>query len=153
MRNAKLVLGLSLVLAAMPAWAEEERSAIDCFFDAFTHSDADAVAACYAPDAVVWAPGGAKAVGTQQIRDTFAGWFAAYSVKTFTYNQLGVRTVGDDRVSWGEFTLELTAKDTGEVTASRGRYTDVSRKVDGKWLYVVDHASDDPPPAAAEATP
>ena len=150
--TAKLAWVLLLGLACLPASAEPERTATDCFFDAFSHGDADAVTACYAPDAVVWLPGGPKAKGTQQIHDAFAGWFAAYTIKTFTYNQLGVRTVGDDRVSWGEFTLEIVAKDTGAVTASRGRYTDVQRKIDGQWLYVVDHASDDPAPAAA-ATP
>ena len=153
MRFAKLVFGLTLAFAALPAWAEEERTATDCFFDAFTHNDADATAACYAEDAVLWVPGGPKAKGRAQIRETLAGWFEMYTVKTFTYDQLGVRTVGDDRVTWGEFTLELADRKTGAVTASRGRYTDLSRKIDGKWVYLVDHASDDPPQAAVEATP
>ena len=29
----------------------------------------------------------------------------------------------------------------------RGRYTDVQKKIDGRWLYTVDHPSDDPPPS------
>jgi uncharacterized protein (TIGR02246 family) len=153
MRFAKLLLGLSLAFAALPAWAQEERTATDCFFDAFTHNDADAVAACYAPDATLWIPGAPKAKGQEQSRAMLAGWFAANTVKTFTYNQLGTRTLGDDRVTWGEFTLVVAAKDTGVETASRGRYTDVSRKIDGKWVYLVDHASDDPPAPAVEATP
>jgi ketosteroid isomerase-like protein len=32
-----------------------------------------------------------------------------------------------------------------------GRFTVVSKKIDGKWKYVVDHASVEPPPAAKPA--
>jgi hypothetical protein len=38
-------------------------------------------------------------------------------------------------------------KATHAVTIERGRYTDVQKKIDGRWLYVVDHPSDDPAPA------
>ena len=38
---------------------------------------------------------------------------------------------------------DLDGKEVTEV----GRYTDVARRIDGQWRYVVDHASNDPPPA------
>jgi hypothetical protein len=34
------------------------------------------------------------------------------------------------------------------VSIERGRYTEVQKLIDGRWLYIVDHPSDDPPPAA-----
>jgi len=52
--------------------------------------------------------------------------------------------VGNDAASWGTFTLVAKSKKDGKETTEVGRYSDVSRKIDGKWVYVADHASDDP---------
>lgn len=35
-------------------------------------------------------------------------------------------------------------KATQAESVVHGRYTEVSKLIDGKWLYVADHASDDP---------
>ena len=33
----------------------------------------------------------------------------------------------------------------------KGRFTAMAKRIGGKWLYVADHASADPPPPAAPA--
>jgi hypothetical protein len=38
----------------------------------------------------------------------------------------------------------MVDKATGAESVERGRYTDVQKKIDGRWLYIVDHPSDDP---------
>jgi ketosteroid isomerase-like protein len=38
----------------------------------------------------------------------------------------------------------LVSKKDGKETTEAGRYTDVSRRIGGRWQYLVDHASDDP---------
>jgi len=127
--------------------ADGSPSAGDCFTPAFEAGDADAVAACYAEDAILWFPGGPMARGRQAIRDGFAGYFAGVTVKDAAMTELGHEAMGDARASWGTYEIHLVDKATGVESTERGRYTDVSRKIDGRWQYVVDHPSDDPPPS------
>ena len=150
-RMTTIAAAMLLGLAVSPAWAKDgaEDSAADCFLAAFRANDADAVAACYAPDAVLWIPGAPMAKGSQAIRDMLAGWFSGVTVKSMAIEPMGGSRVGDDANSWGTFTLVTVDKATGKETTQVGRYVDVSRKIDGKWVYIVDHASDDPPPPAA----
>lgn len=145
-----VAFALWLGLAIAPARAQEGESASDCFLRGFKAGDADAVAACYAPDAVLWISGQPMAKGTQQIRDSLAGYFAVFTIKDMTITKLGGSEVGDEAVAWGTYTIVAVAKDSGEESTSVGRFVDVSRRIDGKWVYVVDHASDDPAPVPAK---
>lgn len=154
MRTIKTIAAaLLLATACAPAFAQEaaEVSAQDCFLAGFRANDAAAVTACYAPDAVLWIPGAPMAKGSQAIHDLLAGWFAAVSVKSMAITPMGGSQAGDEANSWGTFTLVTVEKATGKETTQAGRYVDVSRRIDGKWVYVVDHASDDPPAPAPEA--
>lgn len=123
-------------------------SAAECFAPAFKAGDADAVAACYADDAVMWFPGGPMARGRADIRDGFAGYFAGSTIKDMQLTLMGQEMVGDTRATWGTFVATSVDNKTGVETRETGRFNDLARKIDGRWLYVVDHASDDP-----EATP
>ena len=134
---------------AMPAFAADT-SAADCWLKAFQASDAEAVSQCYATDAVLYIPGGPTATGRDAIRQGYAGFFATVTVKSATITPTNMVMVGDDAVAWGSFHVVYSDKKTGADIIEDGRYTDLSRKIDGHWLYVVDHASDDPPPAPAK---
>jgi uncharacterized protein (TIGR02246 family) len=150
-KTIRVVAAMVVGLAFMPAWAGEgEVSAADCFLQAFKAGDADATAACYAEDAVLWIPGQPMAKGREAIRAALAGFFAAVTIKDMTITPMGGATVGDDATSWGTFVLVAVDRKTGKESTEAGRYVDVSRRIDGKWVYVVDHASDDPPPPAAD---
>ncbi|BCT91406.1 hypothetical protein LYSHEL_04300 [Lysobacter helvus] len=142
---ALLTCGLAL---AGTAAAAEPQSATDCFLAGFRASNADALAPCYAEDAVMWFPGGPMAKGRTAIRDGFAGYFAGATVKDATLTQLGEEAMGDTRVTWGTYVVNLVDKKTQAASVERGRYTDVQKKIDGRWVYIVDHPSDDPAPAA-----
>jgi len=48
----------------------------------------------------------------------------------------------------GRFAIVMVSKADGKPVTERGRFTDVSRKVNGHWSYAVDHALDDPASAA-----
>lgn len=130
---------------ATAATATQEVSAADCFKPAFKAGDADAVAACYAEDGIIWFPGGPMAKGRAAIRDGFAGYFSNVSIKDVSLNPMGEETMGDTRASWGTYLITTVDKATGAETAQQGRYTDVTKRIDGRWLYVADHPSDDPP--------
>ena len=146
-------LGAAIVLCGIAsavgsAVAAEPAPAGDCFTAGFKAGDADAVAACYAEDAIVWFPGGPMAKGRQAIRDGFAGYFANATVKDVELTQMGAETAGKVRVTWGTYAISLVDKTTQAESVERGRYTDVQKMIGGRWLYIVDHPSDDPAPDA-----
>ena len=98
----------------------------------------------YAEDAILWFPGGPMAKGRAAIRDGFAGYLANGTVKDVQLNAIGGEAVGDARVAWGTYAITMEDKATHAVTVERGRYTDVQKKIDGRWQYIVDHPSDEP---------
>jgi len=148
-RLGAAMLSCGLALAMGVAVAAEPAPAGDCFLAGFKAGDADAVAACYADDAVMWFPGGPMAKGRAAIRDGFAGYFAGVTIKDATLTPIGEITKGDIHVAWGTYAVTLVDKATHAESVERGRYTDVQKKIDGRWLYIVDHPSDDPAPAPA----
>jgi uncharacterized protein (TIGR02246 family) len=138
--------GMSCVLAvtASPLMAAPPKSSQACWQPAFEAGDADAVAQCYAPDAVMWLPGAPMMQGRDAIRAGYADFFAASTIKSVTLNELGQVSHGNEASSWGTFTVVAVSKKDGKETTESGRYTDVSRRIAGRWQYLVDHASDDP---------
>jgi uncharacterized protein (TIGR02246 family) len=144
--NLFATAAMLLLLASSMASAKED-SAQACWKPAFEAGDADAVANCYAPDAVLWLPGSKMMQGRDAIRAGYVDFFSAYTIKNVTLTELGKRRMGNDTATWGSFSMVLVSKADGKESPSVGRYTDVSQKIDGRWLYVLDHASDDPPAA------
>jgi uncharacterized protein (TIGR02246 family) len=133
-----------LAVSAFPLMAAPPESSQACWQPAFEAGDADAVAQCYAPDAVLWLPGAPMMQGRDAIRAGYADFFAASTIKSVTLNELGKVSHGNEASSWGTFTVVAVSKKDGKETTESGRYTDVSRRIAGRWQYLVDHASDDP---------
>lgn len=48
---------------------------------------------------------------------------------------------GDLAAAWGLFTVIARPAEGGELVTLVGRYMDVARPIDGRWLYIADHAS------------
>ncbi|RZA20507.1 MAG: nuclear transport factor 2 family protein [Lysobacteraceae bacterium] len=148
-RFAALLLSCASALMASEAIAAEPgASAGDCFVAGMKSQSADAVAACYAEDAIIWFPGGPMAKGRVAIRDGFAHFLAGVEIRDVELKASGHESMGDTRVAWGSYAIRMVDKATKVETVQRGRFTDVQKKIDGRWLYTVDHPSDDPPPAA-----
>jgi uncharacterized protein (TIGR02246 family) len=126
------------------AVAAEPASAGDCFIAAMQAADAGAVSMCYAEDGIIWFPGGPMAKGREAIRDGFAHFLGGVTVKEVEMSAIGQEAMGDVRVSWGTYAITMEDKVSHAVSTERGRYTDVQKKIDGRWLYIVDHPSDDP---------
>lgn len=144
-----VVLFCGAALAAGGALAAEpEVSAGDCFAAAFKSGNADTVAACYAEDAIIWFPGGSMAKGRTAIREGFAHFLGGVTVKDAVLTTIGEVASGDTKTTWGTYVITVVDKATKAEMAQSGRFTDVSKKIDGRWVYIVDHPSDDPIPAA-----
>ena len=127
-------------------------SAADCWYPAFKAGDADAVAACYVEDGVMVFPGGPLAQGRPAIRDGYAHFFSENTIKDVQITELGRESHGNSVTVWGRYTVTVAPKAGGADIVATGRFSELSRKVDGKWMYVFDHASDDPPPPPATET-
>jgi uncharacterized protein (TIGR02246 family) len=146
MRTTRLLASAALLgLLASPAFGDHhEGSAQECWKPAFAAGDADAVSACYADDAVLWLPGAPMMKGREAIRAGYADFFSHFTIKSMELTEAGHRRMGDDAASWGSFRLVLVSRADGKEVVELGRYTDISRRIDGQWRYVVDHASDEP---------
>ena len=53
---------------------------------------------------------------------------------------------GDVVLGWGRWTMTVPTGD-GTAMVLQGRYSDVKAMRDGKWVYILDHASVPMPPA------
>jgi ketosteroid isomerase-like protein len=145
-----VICGLALWAGSAVA-ADKEAFAGDCFKAGFEANDADAVAACYAEDAIIWFPGGSMAQGRAAIREGFAHFLGGFTVKSVQMTEIGHESAGDVHVAWGTYAIRAADKASGAEFTQKGRFTDVQKKVGERWLYVVDHPSDDPPAQADAA--
>ena len=116
---------------------------------AFKANDLDAVSNLYASDAVAWFPDEVEHRGATAIRESYKEWFDGFTImdaKLINSHHLGDTS---HRTNWGNFTLTMKQKSDGKVITMTGRYTDIQEKRGGRWVYIVDHASADPPPKTA----
>ena len=116
---------------------------------AMKSGDVAAVANCYDKDAISWLTGAPIAKGSVEIRAAYNRYLDAYSVKDVSMTEVGSETVGNKSVAWGTYRFTTAPKAGGAAVTATGRYTEIAKRVGGKWVYIVDHASDDPtaPPA------
>ena len=136
-----------LFLAAEDGGAKSVDAA---WMKAMKANDMDAVLACYAADAVMWLPEAAEARGTKAIREVYAGYFEAYTVEDALLPNATYQTSGDLSAAWGNYVLKLKPKKGGDMVVLKGRFTVVSKKLGGKWVYVADQASAEPPPPSGK---
>jgi uncharacterized protein (TIGR02246 family) len=141
---------MPLALAAPQVKGSGAQAVDEAWLKAVTANDLDAVMSCYSPDAVLWMPGAPEARGQDAIRSSYAGLFDANTVTDAKVTNAHYQTSGDLSVGWGDFALTLSPKAGGDPVVLTGRFTEIARKKDGGWVYIVDHASS---PAAATAHP
>ena len=91
------------------------------------------------------------AKGRAAIREGFAGYLSAVTVKDVVLSPMGHEDLGNAKVTWGTYAIHLVDKATGAESVENGRYTDVQKRINGRWLYIVDHPSNDPPAAGDAA--
>jgi uncharacterized protein (TIGR02246 family) len=149
---AGLVLSAGGAHAATPATAADEaaiRAQTTAWEKAYNGGDPKGVAAQYADDAVLLPPGAPAVKGRAAIQAFFtkdiADSKAAGVVFVINYpTDVGV----SGNMGWESGTYKATVK--GAVVET-GKFMSVSRKKDGKWLYLRDTWNQDAPPAPAAA--
>jgi len=118
------------------------------FLDAFNAGDVDALMATYwnSPELVNIGLDGMGGLGWD---DAKAGWemtFAALPGAQLAFDSPQNIPQGDVVLGWGRWTMTVPTGD-GTAMVLQGRYSDVKAMRDGKWVYVLDHASVPMPPA------
>lgn len=147
----KKILLLAVFALCNTAQAFDSPKALqDGFLAAFRANDAEAMAACYSADAMNFPPDAMSGIGPEAVRESWGNFFKSYRVTSVELSDQHMEVSGDLAAAWGLFTLTAEPIAGGEPAVMAGRYTDVSKRIDGKWLYVADHASSPPPAPPAE---
>jgi uncharacterized protein (TIGR02246 family) len=131
----------AFLLAASPLAAQETPEALQqAFLDAVRAGDAAAVAALYAEDAVSYPMGVSDVHGPDGVREDWESFFEAFTVNDIILDGHS-EVLGDTALAWGLWKMIYSPKEGGEAEIMDGRFTDIAKKIDGRWRYVVDHAS------------
>jgi len=121
----------------------------DQYAAAMNSSDAAAVAATYADDAIEMPPDQAAIEGKQAIQASYEAMFKEYAVK-FALTPLETQLAGDWAYQRGNYTDTVTPK-SGKPMEQSGKYLVIAkRQPDGSWKdYRATWNSNNPPPAVA----
>ena len=147
-KNFSYALALVSLCGSSLAFAANGIDGLDqAWRQAISANDLNGIVACYARDAMLWAPNAPLAKGVEAIRKSYSDLLAANTVTNAALTNTHYQMCGDLSIGWGEFTLSLSPKSGGNPTVLSGRFTAVAKKEDGKWRYIVDHASANPAPS------
>ena len=136
--------------AADPASEVAAIHAVDqVWIKAYNAGDADTAASLYDEHAVLLPPSAPAAHGRAAIRAYLAKDMAA-SAKDGVSLSVGAKPDGGVSGDMGWSSGTYTVKDKSGRVVDTGKYLSVSRKKDGKWLYIRDTWNSDGPPASAE---
>ena len=152
--TAAVVAGLAGLAGFAHAAAGGDEAAIreqtTNWIKAYNGGDAKAVAALYAEDAILLPPGAPGAKGRAAIQEFITKDIAASKAAGAVFNvnpKTDVGVSGD--MGWESGTYTVTVKG---ATVETGKFLSVSRKKDGKWLYIRDTWNADAAPAPATPT-
>jgi ketosteroid isomerase-like protein len=138
-----------VVHAASPASADEAaiRAQSTSWEKAYNGGDAKAVAALYAEDALLLPPGTSGVSGRPAILEFFTKDVAGSKAAGAVFSLNPKTDVGvSGNMGWESGTYKVIVK--GAVVET-GKFLSVSRKKNGKWLYLRDTWNTDAPPAPA----
>jgi ketosteroid isomerase-like protein len=121
------------------------------FLAAFNKGDADGLMATYwkSPKLVSFGPDGMGTKGWDAAHAATAEMVKAMPGATLEFLEMHNEAQGDIVLGWG--TWKMTMGPADKPLVLEGRYTDVKAMRDGKWVYLMDHASVPLPPPPAPA--
>jgi uncharacterized protein (TIGR02246 family) len=133
---------LALVaFATMVQGADDAKSIVakldEAWLDAHHAADFDRLAALYAEDALVMAPGREPLKGREAIRNLFAEDFKYVPKRSITLKSLQVDASGILLTDSGEYTFDGVNTE-GKTVHIVGNYITVFKKTDGKWHTAIE---------------
>jgi ketosteroid isomerase-like protein len=121
----------------------------DVWVKAFNTGDVDTMVAQYDERAVLLPPGAPAANGKVAIRAFFAKMTEAAGKDGLAFS-LDAKPAGGAHGDMGWSSGSYVVKDKTGRVVDKGKYLSVSRKKDGKWLYIRDTWNSDEPPAGKQ---
>ena len=120
------------------------------FLKAFNAGDVEGVAATYwrSPEVVSMPPDTMVLRGWEAIRDGFQKSVEQLAGAKLELSDSHYSVNGELVLTWGLWRMTMPGPD-GQSMTIEGRYSDVKAKRDGKWVYILDHASAPLPPPPA----
>ncbi len=142
------MLGVTLGCASQNRASDPEAmvkaaDALDrAFVESFNKGDVDALNTLYwnSPDVASFPPDLLEARGIAAVRESNARTAASLKGGQLEITESHNMPVGEAVVGYGKFRIAIPGPD-GKPTQVVGRYTDVKAERDGKWVYLIDHAS------------
>jgi ketosteroid isomerase-like protein len=120
-------------------WQTDNNDLDRRFLAAVRNKDVDEAMSCFfnSPDlvTVLW---GNEFRGPEQLREAIQGMFDRYDEISLSIDRVREFRSGDAVFAVGHATY--TFKKAGEESKLTEIWTDVRRKVNGRWVYVLDHA-------------
>lgn len=151
-RTVLTTIGLLAIAACTPPVADTSadaavlRDGTKAWVDAYNAGDADSIVAMYAEDAVLMPPDAPLAKGHEAIRSFLAADIASFKANGVTL-VLGEESTGvSGNTGWHSGTFKVNG--AGGATVGTGKYLEIWRKTDGKWLMVHDIWNGDAPAVA-----
>src|SRR5678815_98782 len=146
---ASLLMAMPAISQAASADEAAIRAQTAAWEKAYNGGDGKGVAALYAEDAVLMPPGAPAVSGRAAIQEYFTKDVAASKAAGAVFVLNPKTDVGvSGTMGWESGMYKVTVK--GAVVET-GKFLSVSRKKDGKWLYIRDTWNADAPPAAPQA--
>jgi ketosteroid isomerase-like protein len=120
---------------------QSQRELDNAFCSAMTRKDLAAVMQClwHDPNLVVVLFDATVYRGWENVRNAVQGLFDTFPQVRLEIDEVSHVPVGDGVVAVGTATYSLQTAD-GSAVRIVERWTDLRRKVDGRWVYVLDHA-------------
>lgn len=141
---AILAIGMSLGAAA---WADQgvvihagESEPVKNWVRAVEAGDIESIAGMNGPKTVAYVPNAMVVIGTDAIVPGYADMFEKYRAKVKIKDAQYIDSAGLVH-SWGLYSLTLTPKAGGDAITMEGRFSDIATMVNGRWQYILDHAS------------
>ncbi len=109
--------------------------------DAISRKDLDAAMACFwdSPDMVA-VIGGVVQKGPAAVRQGFQQLFQSNESVSLTVNEVTYLRSGDGVIGVGTATFDMKPVNSQRKLMVE-RWTDLRRKIDGRWVYVLDHTT------------
>lgn len=145
-----IVAGLIVLCAACkvapPDLSEADRTAIRAATDSFVANQRarrdSATAEMYAESASLMPPNAGIVEGRAAIR----AWLAAFPpMAGFTLTPIEIDGRGDLAYVRGTYSFTLVGPDGHQLSEDRGKFVEVRRRENGKWLVVIDIFNSDLP--------
>jgi ketosteroid isomerase-like protein len=151
-KTALVAASLLALVVCMPPLATADEAAFGAssatWAEAYNAGDADRIVALYAKDAILMPPDAAAAAGPAAMRKFLTGDIATSKAAGLTLVLADDAAGISGELGWRSGTFKL--KDTSDATVGKGKWLEVWRKADGKWLMIRDIWNNDAPAAAPQ---